>query len=94
MGIQIEKLMRKFKYDDKRISHLLSTYDDFVIFIRDYNDEFDLDNKDDDLNMLGGYRNSAFGILLALFQLGHITTGDFHHRLHALNTVYYNRMGY
>lgn len=94
MGIQIEKLMRKFDYDDKRISHLLNTYDDFVRFVQDYDDEFDLDNKDHELTMLAGYRNSAFGILLALFQLGHITTADFHHRLHALNTVYFNRVGY
>lgn len=94
MKASINNLMRKFKYDDKRISHLLGMFDDHVRSISDYDGRFDFDNKEQEISMLSGYRNSAFGILLSLFQLGHITTGDFHHRMHALNSVFYKKAGY
>jgi len=89
----IDNLMRKFTYDDKRICHLLGMFDDNVRFIRDYDDQFDLGSTEREKSMLAGYRNSAFGILLSLLQLGHITTADFHHRMHALNSVFYKKVG-
>jgi hypothetical protein len=85
--------MRKFTYDDKRISHLLGLFDDNVRFISDYDDEFDLGSTEHDKSVLAGYRNFAFGILLSLLQLGHITTADFHQRMHALNSVFYKKVG-
>ena len=94
MKFSIGKLMREFEFDDHRISHLLGMFDDFVRFIKDYDDQFDMGSKDSDAIMLAGYRNSAFGILLSLLQLGHITTADFHYRMHALNTTYFNRVGF
>lgn len=94
MKDSIKKLMREFKYEDKRISHLLCVFDDHVRFIMNYNNDFDFDNKEHESAMLAGYRNSAFGILLALLQLGHITTADFHQRMHALNSVFFKRVGY
>ena len=92
--MKIEKLLRKFEYDDQRISHLLEMYDDFVRFIQDYDGKFDMESKEHDKSMLAGYRNTAFGIILSLLQLGHITTADFHDRMHALNSVYFSRVGY
>lgn len=94
MQDKLNKLMREFQYDDKRISHLLGMFDDHVRFIMNYDDEFGLDDKQLETSMLAGYRNSAFGILLSLFQLGHITTADFHHRIHALNTAFFGKAGY
>jgi hypothetical protein len=93
MKIPVKKFMREFEYDDHRISHLLGVFDDFVRFIQDYDGQFDMANKEHEASMLAGYRNSAFGILLSLLQLGHITTADFHHRMHALNTTFFNRVG-
>lgn len=93
MKDSIDNLMREFSYDDKRISHLLGMFDDFVRFIRDYDDQFDLDSKEHERLMLAGYQNSAFGILLSLLQLGHITTADFHQRMHALNSVFFRKAG-
>ncbi len=93
MKISVKKYMRDFEYDDQRICHLLGMFDDFVRFIQDYDGQFDMENKEHETSMLAGYRNNAFGILFSLLQLGHITTSDFHHRLHALNTVYFNRVG-
>lgn len=93
MKDSIDNLMRKFTYDDKRISHLIGMFDDNVRFIRDYDDQFDLGSTEHDKFMLAGYRNSAFGILLSLLQLGHITTADFHQRMHALNSVFYKKVG-
>jgi len=89
-----DDLMRDFEYEDKRISHLLGMFDDFVRFIKNYDDEFDLDDKEQEKTVLAGYRNSGFGILLSLLQLGHITTADFHHRLHVLNLVFFKKTGY
>ncbi|OIR16840.1 hypothetical protein GALL_26600 [mine drainage metagenome] len=89
----IDNLMREFNYDDKRIGHLLGMFGDQVRFIKDYDDQFDLGSKEHERLMLAGYRNSAFDILLSLLQLGHITMEDFHHRMHALNIVFYERMG-
>ncbi len=93
MKDSIDNLMRKFTYDDKRIGHLLCMFDDNVRFIRDYDDQFDLGSTEHEKIMLAGYRNSAFGILLSLLQLGHITTADFHNRMHALNSVFYKKVG-
>lgn len=94
MDIDIEKLMRKFEYQDKRIEHLLGMFDDQVRFIRDYDNQFKLNDKDHVRQILNGYRNLASGILLSMLQLGHITPSDFHHRMHALNTVYFAREGF
>lgn len=91
MKIKIEKYLRDFEHDDDRISSLLGIFDDYVKFVRDYDDEFGIDSKDEPA-MLAGYRNSAFGILFALLHLGHITTADFHHRLHAMNMVYFEKV--
>lgn len=92
MKFKIEKYMRNFEYDDDRINSLLGIFDDYVKFVRDYDNEFRMD-KEDEPAMLSGYRNSAFGILFALLHLGHITTADFHHRLHAMNMVYFEKVG-
>ena len=94
MRNSINELMRSFKYDDKRISHLLGMFDDYVRFIKDYDDQFEMDDKENEKAMLSGYQNAAFGILLSLLQLGHITTADFHQRSHALNSVYFKKTGY
>lgn len=74
MSHSIKELMRNFEYDDKRISHLLGMFDDFVETIKDYDDQFEFDEKRNEKAMLSGYQNTAFGILLSLLQLGHITT--------------------
>ena len=94
MSNSINALMRDFEFDDKRVSHLLGMFDDFVRFIKNYDDEFNLDSEEHEKAMLSGYQNTAFGILLSLLQLGHITTADFHHRIHALNLVFFKKTGY
>jgi len=94
MSNSINDLMRKFKYEDKRIEHLLGVFDGLVGSIKDYDDQFEFDEKSDEKAMLSGYQNAAFGILLSMLQLGHITTADFHHRMHALNLVFYKKTGY
>jgi hypothetical protein len=94
MSNSINQLMRQFKYDDKRIEHLLGDFDGLVESIKDYDGQFEFDDKKDETAMLSGYQNTAFGILLSLLQLGHITTGDFHHRMHALNLVFFKKTGY
>ena len=90
--VDLDEMMRKFQYEDVRIQHLLDMFDDYVYFIRDYDDHFKLDEAEHVRTMLSGYRNSAFGILLSLMQLGHITTMDFHMRLHALNSVFFRKV--
>lgn len=90
MGGKIE--LREFEFDDKRVSHLLGVFDDFVRSIRDYDGHFDFSSSDQEKCMLASYRDSAFGILFSLFQLGHITATDFHMRMRALHTVYFIRV--
>lgn len=87
----IEKYLRNFKYEDERVERRLGIYDDYVRFIRDYNDPFGMD-ADEIPVMLAGYRNNGFGILLALLHFGNITTADFHHRMHAMNMVYFEKV--
>ena len=94
MSNSIKELMRNFKYEDKRIEHLLGVFDGYVQSIKDYDDQFEYDDKKDEKVMLSGYQNTAFGILLSLLQLGHITTADFHHRMHALHLVFFKKTGY
>lgn len=90
MGTKIE--LREFEFDDKRVSHLLGIFDDFVRSIKDYNGHFNFSTPDHEKAMLAGYRDTAFGILFSLFQLGHITTSDFHMRIQALHSVYFVRI--
>lgn len=92
MTIKIEKYLRNFEYEDHRISSLLGIYDDYVRLVRDYADDFKMESAEEP-SMLAGYRNSAFGILFALLHLGHITTADFHHRMHAMNLAYFEKVG-
>ncbi len=89
---ELKKFMLPFRYKDQRISHLLNIFDEYVYFIRNYDENFQLDEKKYEPNVLAGYRNSAYGILFALFQLGHLNTGDFHLRLHALNSVFFDKV--
>lgn len=48
-------LMRQFSYDDKRIGHLLGMFDEYVRFIRNYDDQLHLDGKYHESAMLAGY---------------------------------------
>ena len=36
--------MRPFDYDDERVTRLLGNFDDYVHFIRDYDENFELDH--------------------------------------------------
>ena len=90
----MKELLTEFKYDDLRISHLLGHFDDHIRFIKNYDGQFECESKEHEKSMLKGYRNTAFGMLISLFHLGHLTTEDFHQRLHALNTTFYKRAGY
>jgi hypothetical protein len=89
---ELKRYMRPFTYEDERITHLLGNFDDYVHFIRDYDENFDLEDKKHEPTVLAGYRNSAFGILYSLFQLGFLSSQDFHMRMHALNTVFYEKV--
>ncbi len=89
---ELKKYMRHLKYEDERINHLLGNFDDYVRFIKDYDENFDLEDKIHEPTVLAGYRNSAFGILYSLFQMGYLTSQDFHMRMHALNTVFYEKV--
>ncbi len=90
----MDKLMTEFDYGDRRISHLLQIFDDHVRLIKEYDGHFGFASKKEENMMMTGFRNEAYGILFSMFQLGHLTTGDFHMRLHALNTTYFRRTGY
>jgi len=57
----------------------------------DADDDFEMGSAETPA-MLAGYRNNGFGILLALLHLGYITTADFHHRMHAMNMVYFEKV--
>jgi len=87
MKIKIEKYMRDFEYDDDHISSLLGMFDGYVKFVRNYDDEFGMDREDEPA-MLVGYWNVALGFCLHCLHLGHITTADFHHRLHENNEAF------
>ena len=90
----VDQLLRKFKYDDQRVEHLLGIFDDLVGNIKDYDDQFELDERKDEKVMLAGYQNTGFGILLSMYQLGYLTNADFHHRMHAIHLVYFKKTGY
>lgn len=91
MTVKVE--LREFKFEDRRVEHLLGVFDDFVRSIRDYNGHFNFESSEHEACMLSTYRDSAFGILFSLFQLGHITSSDFHMRMKSLYAVYFNRVG-
>lgn len=90
MGSKIE--LREFEFEDKRVSHLLGIFDDFVRSIQNYKGHFNFESPDRDRCLLASYRDNAYGILFSLLQLGHITTSDFHMRMRALHLVYFDRV--
>ncbi len=89
---ELKKYLRPYIYEDERVTRLLNSFDDHVRFIRNYDENFQLDDATQEQVVLAGYRNTAFGILLSLFQLGHLTTMDFHMRMHALNSAFFAKV--
>lgn len=76
---------------DDNAKHLLGTVDELTESIRKYDGHFNVESGHETC-VISAWRDSAFGILLSLFTLNHITAGDFHRRLHALNSEFYKRV--
>ena len=66
--------------------------DGFINSIQTYDGHFNMSTQTKEDCMLAGYRDSAFGILLCLLRMEHISIGDFHRKLHKLNCELYRKI--
>ena len=76
---------------DDNVKHLLGTVDDLTESIRKYDGHFNV-KPGHETCVMSAWRDSAFGILLSLFTLNHITAGEFHRRLHEINSAFYEKV--
>ncbi len=76
----------------KKANELMGIVDGFINSIQQYDGHFNMSSQTKENCVMSGYRDSAFGILLSLLTLDHITSGDFHRKLHKLNTEFYRKI--
>lgn len=75
-----------------KLNELMGIVDGFAKAIKEYDRHFDMRHEREHDCVMAGYRDSAFGILFALFTQNLITSGDFHRKLQEINTALYNRI--
>lgn len=66
---------------------LMALVDCFIDSIKKYDRRFNIKYKDEHVFVLAGYRDSGFGILFSLFAQNQIPSGEFHRKLHELNSA-------
>lgn len=77
--------------EDKAKS-LMKIVEGLIESIKDYDRDFDFAKEEYHDCVLTGYRDSAFGILFSLFILGHIPSGEFHRKVHAMDKEIYKKI--
>lgn len=60
--------------------------------ITHYDKNFDFEKDEQHDCVLAGYRDTAFGILLTLFMMGKISSGDFHRAIFDMNKAIYKKI--
>lgn len=66
--------------------------DGFIQSIKEYDKQFNMKYDNQQACVMAGYRDSGFGILFSLFTQSLITSGEFHRKLHELNTELYKKI--
>jgi len=75
-----------------KFNELMGIVDGFAKAIKSYDKHYDMKYEREHDCVMAAYRDSAFGILFSLFTQNRITSGEFHRKLHEINTALYNRI--
>lgn len=71
---------------------LMATAEKLIQSIKDYDKHFNMEKEEYHTCVLTGYRDSAFGILLSLFLMDYIPSGEFHRKVHEMNKAIYKKI--
>lgn len=75
-----------------KAKNLMANVERLIESIKDYDRDFDFAKEMYHDCVLTGYRDTAFGILFALFMLSHITSGDFHRKVCEMDKEIYKKI--
>lgn len=75
-----------------KVNELMTIVDGFIRSIKEYDGHFYMKSSCEQDCVMAGYRDSGFGILFSLFTLDQIPAGDFHRKLHELNSALYKKI--
>lgn len=75
-----------------KLSELMGIVDGLAKLTREYDGHFNMECEKEHACILAGYRDSAFGILFSLLMQSLITTGEFHRKLHEINSSLYKKI--
>lgn len=75
-----------------KVNELMGVVDGFIQSIQKYDRHFNMKFDREHDCIMAGYRDSGFGILFSLFTLNQISSGEFHRKLHELNTALYKKI--
>ncbi len=76
----------------KKVDGLMAIVDGFIKSIKTYDERFNMKSDSGHACVMAGYRDSGFGILFSLFTQNLISSGDFHRKLHELNSALYKKI--
>lgn len=75
-----------------KLSELMGIVDGLARSIREYDSHFNMKCEKEHACVLAGFRDTAFGILFSLFVQNHIPSGEFHRKLHEINSSLYKKI--
>lgn len=78
--------------NEDKAKDLLAIADGLIQSIKNYDRNFNLAREEYHGCVLTGYRDSAFGILLSLFVLNYIPSGEFHRKLFEMDKAIYKKI--
>lgn len=76
----------------EKAKELMVIVDGFIKSIKEYDGHYNMKYDNQQACVMAGYRDSGFGILFSLFTLNQIPAGDFHRKLHELNSALYKKI--
>lgn len=77
---------------EDKAKNLMAIVEGLIQSITDYDKNFDFAKDEHHDCALTGYRDTAFGMLFALFILGHIPSGEFHRKVHEMDKEVYKKI--
>lgn len=78
--------------NEDKAKSLMAIVERLIQSIEDYDKHFNMEKEEYHTCVLTGYRDSAFGILLSLFLMDYIPSGEFHRKLYEMDRAIYKKI--
>jgi len=78
--------------NEDKAKSLMAIAERLIQSIENYDNDFNMEKEEYHTCVLTGYRDSAFGILLSLFLMNYIPSGEFHRKLYEMDRAIYKKI--